>query len=287
MNKASIKKIAANDVAIAIKEDLGSGDITTKLLGNEKNKLTTAIVKTNENGILCGQLWFDNSFKHVQKLYGGSLKIKWNKKDGDKIKKNEIICKIVAPLKIILIGERTALNFIQFLSGISSKVNLYVRKIKNRKTKILDTRKTIPGLRFSQKYAVKCGGAKNHRHGLYDQILIKENHITKRTPILENFLDQLKRRISFRKISIEVENIEELKKVVNYMPKNILLDNFSILNIKKARKIVNNTVTTIEISGGINLQNVDKYISCNIDFISIGDLTKNIKSIDFSLIVLK
>ena len=180
MNKASLKKIAAHDVAIAIKEDLGSGDVTTKLLGKEKNKLSTAILKSNENGILCGQQWFDCSFKHVQKLYGGSLKIKWNKKDGDKIKKNEVICKVVAPLKVVLISERTALNFMQLLSGVSTKVNLYVQKINNKKTKILDTRKTIPGLRISQKYAVKCGGGYNHRNGLYDQILIKENHITEK-----------------------------------------------------------------------------------------------------------
>ena len=287
MNKASLKKIAANDVAIAIKEDLGSGDITTKLLGKEKNRLSTAILKSNENGILCGQQWFDCSFKHVQKLYGGSLKIKWNKKDGDEIKKNEVICKIIAPLKVVLIGERTALNFIQLLSGISTKVNLYVQKINNNKTKILDTRKTIPGLRISQKYAVKCGGGSNHRYGLYDQILIKENHITEKTLSLDSFLDQLRGKVSFRKISIEVENIYQLKKILRYKPKNILLDNFSISNIKKACKIIDKKMTTVEVSGGVNLQNIDKFVQCNINFISVGDLTKNIKSVDFSLTVLK
>ena len=287
MNKASLKKIAAHDVAIAIKEDLGSGDVTTKLLGKEKNKLSTAILKSNENGILCGQQWFDCSFKHVQKLYGGSLKIKWNKKDGDKIKKNEVICKVVAPLKVVLISERTALNFIQLLSGISTKVNLYVQKINNKKTKILDTRKTIPGLRISQKYAVKCGGGYNHRNGLYDQILIKENHITEKFSSYEKFLKKIEKKINFNKLSIEVENLKELKILSKFNPKNILLDNFTLTNIRKASSIINRKATTVEVSGNVNTGNIDKYSLLDIDFISIGDLTKNIKSIDFSLYVIK
>jgi len=287
VNKASLKKIAANDVAIAIKEDLGSGDVTTKLLGKEKNKLSTAILKSNENGILCGQQWFDCSFKHVQKLYGGSLKIKWNKKDGDKIKKNEVICKVVAPLKVVLISERTALNFIQLLSGISTKVNLYVQKINNKKTKILDTRKTIPGLRISQKYAVKCGGGYNHRNGLYDQILIKENHITGKFSSYEKFLKKIEKKINFNKLSIEVENLKELKILSKFNPKNILLDNFTLTNIRKATLIINRKATAVEVSGNINTDNISKYSLLDIDFISIGDLTKNIKSIDFSLYVVK
>ena len=287
MNKASLKKIAAHDVAIAIKEDLGSGDVTTKLLGKEKNKLSTAILKSNENGILCGQQWFDCSFKHVQKLYGGSLKIKWNKKDGDKIKKNEVICKVVAPLKVVLISERTALNFIQLLSGISTKVNLYVQKINNKKTKILDTRKTIPGLRISQKYAVKCGGGYNHRNGLYDQILIKENHITGKFSSYEKFLKKIEKKINFNKLSIEVENLKELKILSKFNPKNILLDNFTLTNIRKATLIINRKATAVEVSGNINTDNISKYSLLDIDFISIGDLTKNIKSIDFSLYVVK
>jgi len=287
VNKASLKKIAAHDVAIAIKEDLGSGDVTTKLLGKEKNKLSTAILKSNENGILCGQQWFDCSFKHVQKLYGGSLKIKWNKKDGDKIKKNEVICKVVAPLKVVLISERTALNFIQLLSGISTKVNLYVQKINNKKTKILDTRKTIPGLRISQKYAVKCGGGYNHRNGLYDQILIKENHITEKFSSYEKFLKKIEKKINFNKLSIEVENLKELKILSKFNPKNILLDNFTLTNIRKASSIINREATTVEVSGNVNTGNIDKYSLLDIDFISIGDLTKNIKSIDFSLYVIK
>ena len=275
------------DVAISISEDLGNGDITTNLLGKDKNNPSTAFVRSNEDAIFCGRIWFDSTFKYVQKKYGGTLKITWLKNDGDKIKAGQKICIIDAPLRTILISERTALNFIQFLSGISSKTRLYTEKIKSKKVKILDTRKTIPGLRASQKYAVKCGGGFNHRHGLYDQVLIKENHITNKLISYEDFLKKINKKISFREVSIEVETLEELKILIQYKPKNVLLDNFSLLNIKKASKIINKNITSIEISGNINIKNIDKYSCLDIDFISIGDLTKNIRSIDLSMLIEK
>ena len=287
MQKINLKKVAMKDVAIAISEDLGTGDITTDLLGKDKNKLTVALVKTNEEAVLCGRIWFDSAFKNIQKKYRGSLKITWYKKDGDKIKKGETICKILAPLRTILIAERTALNFIQLLSGTATKTKLYSQEIKNNKIKLLDTRKTIPGLRAAQKYAVKCGGGFNHRFGLYDQILIKENHVTSGTISYEDFLDKISKIINFKKVSIEVETLEELKILLKYKPKNILLDNFSLSNLKIASKIINNKITTIEISGGINLKNIKKYSNLDINFISIGDLTKSINSIDFSMLVEK
>ena len=287
MKKFSLKKIAAKDVAIAITEDLGSGDITTNLLGKDKNKLSTAIVKSNENAILCGQIWFESSFKMIQKKYGGTLKIFWLKKDGDKIKKGQSICEIKAPLKTILISERTALNFIQLLSGTASKTKIFSNKIKNKKVRLLDTRKTIPGLRIAQKYAVECGGGFNHRFGLFDQILIKENHITEKYSNFDSFLSKISKIVNFRKVSIEVENLKELEILIKYKPKNILLDNFSLLNIKKASNIINRKITTIEVSGGINIENISKYANLNIDYISIGDLTKNVSAIDFSMLVNK
>ncbi len=287
MNKTNLKKIAMKDVAISISEDLGNGDITTNLLGKDKNNPSTAFVRSNEDAIFCGRIWFDSTFKYVQKKYGGTLKITWLKNDGDKIKAGQKICRIDAPLRTILISERTALNFIQFLSGISSKTRLYTEKIKSKKVKLLDTRKTIPGLRASQKYAVKCGGGFNHRHGLYDQVLIKENHITNKLISYEDFLKKINKKISFREVSIEVETLEELKILIQYKPKNVLLDNFSLLNIKKASKIINKNITSIEISGNINIKNIDKYSCLDIDFISIGDLTKNIRSIDLSMLIEK
>lgn len=285
MNKTNLKKIATKDVAIAVSEDLRNGDITTNLLGKDKNKPSTAFVRSNEDAIFCGRIWFDSTFKYIQKKYGGTLKITWLKNDGDKIKSGQKICKIHAPLRTLLISERTALNFIQFLSGISSKTKLYSEKMKSKKVKLLDTRKTIPGLRASQKYAVKCGGGFNHRYGLYDQVLIKENHITNKLMSYEDFLKKINKKISFRKVSIEVETLEELKIVAQYKPKNILLDNFSLSNIKKATKIINRKITSIEVSGNININNINKYSHLNIDFISIGDLTKNIRSVDFSMLI--
>ena len=287
MNKTILKKTAMKDVAIAISEDLGSGDVTTNALGKDKNKLSTALVKSNEDAILCGQIWFDNSFKYIQKKYGGKLKISWLKKDGDKIKKGQTICKIEAPLRTILISERTALNFLQLLSGTASLTKLYCDKIKNKKVKLLDTRKTIPGLRIAQKYAVTQGGGFNHRFGLYDQVLIKENHITEKSFAFDDFLKKIHKNIDFRKASIEVETLKELEVLIKYKPKNILLDNFSLSDIKKATKIISKEFTSIEVSGGINIKNIEKYANLDINYISIGSLTKNVCSIDFSMLVNK
>ncbi|MAZ80088.1 MAG: nicotinate-nucleotide diphosphorylase (carboxylating) [Gammaproteobacteria bacterium] len=287
MNRTILKKTAIKDVAVAISEDLGSGDLTTNLLGKDKNKLSLAIVKSNENAVLCGQIWFDNSFKNIQKKYGGSLKISWLKKDGDKIKKGDVICKIKAPLRTILISERTALNFLQLLSGTASITKLYSDKIKNKKIKLLDTRKTIPGLRIAQKYAVKCGGGYNHRFGLYDEVLIKENHITEKLFSFDDFLKKIYKNINFKKVSIEVENLKELEILIKYKPKNILLDNFTLSDIKKAIKIINKKISSIEVSGGINVKNIEKYAKLDINYISIGSLTKNVCSVDFSMLVNK
>jgi nicotinate-nucleotide pyrophosphorylase (carboxylating) len=287
VNRTILKKTAIKDVAVAISEDLGSGDLTTNLLGKDKNKLSLAIVKSNENAVLCGQIWFDNSFKNIQKKYGGSLKISWLKKDGDKIKKGDVICKIKAPLRTILISERTALNFLQLLSGTASITKLYSDKIKNKKIKLLDTRKTIPGLRIAQKYAVKCGGGYNHRFGLYDEVLIKENHITEKLFSFDDFLKKIYKNINFKKVSIEVENLKELEILIKYKPKNILLDNFTLSDIKKAIKIINKKFSSIEVSGGINVKNIEKYAKLDINYISIGSLTKNVCSVDFSMLVNK
>ena len=287
MNKTILKKTAMKDVAIAISEDLGSGDVTTNILGKDKNKLSTALVKSNEDAILCGQIWFDNSFKYIQKKYGGKLRISWLKKDGDKIKKGQTICKIEAPLRTILISERTALNFLQLLSGTASLTKLYSDKIKNKKVRLLDTRKTIPGLRIAQKYAVKCGGGFNHRFGLYDEVLIKENHITEKLFSFDDFLKKIYKNINFKKVSIEVENLKELEILIKYKPKNILLDNFTLSDIKKAIKIINKKISSIEVSGGINVKNIEKYAKLDINYISIGSLTKNVCSVDFSMLVNK
>ena len=210
----------------------------------------------------------------------------FKKKDGETIKKGQKICQIIAAREIVLTAERTALNFIQMLSGISTKTNKYVRKLNNKKIKILDTRKTIPGLRFCQKYAVKIGGGYNHRSGLYDQVLFKENHISS-FESFSDFILSTQKKINLRKVSIEVENLKDLEILCKYNPKNILLDNFSISQIKKAIKLCSNSKSSIEISGNISLSNIGSFTGLKIDYISIGDLTKNVESIDFSLLIEK
>ena len=284
MRKSEQRKIALKDVIGAIKEDLGKKDLTTSLLYNKKKEKVKAYVFSNDNAILCGQIWFAQSFECVQKKYGGAVKIKWYKKDGDVIKKGQKICQIISSREVILIAERTALNFLQMLSGISTKTKSYVRKLDDKKIKVLDTRKTIPGLRSCQKYAVKTGGGYNHREGLYDQILFKENHIAS-FHSFDDFIKKIEKRIDLKKVSIEVENLKDLELLSKYTPKNILLDNFSLIQIKKAIKLVDRKKTTIEISGNISLKNIKLFKNLKIDFISIGDLTKNIDSVDFSMLI--
>ena len=193
MKTSDLKKIAILDVSKAIKEDLGKKDLTTNLLSSRRKDVVRAFVIANENSILCGQIWFAEAFDQIKRKYKGTAKIKWLKKDGETIKKGQKICQIIASREIVLTAERTALNFIQMLSGISTKTNKYVRKLNNKKIKILDTRKTIPGLRFCQKYAVKIGGGYNHRSGLYDQVLFKENHISSFESFSEFYLVHAKK----------------------------------------------------------------------------------------------
>ena len=286
MKTSDLKKIAILDVSKAIKEDLGKKDLTTNLLYRRRKDVVKAFVIANENSILCGQIWFAEAFNQIKRKYKGTAKIKWLKKDGEIIKKGQKICQIIASREIILTAERTALNFIQMLSGISTKTNKYVRKLNNKKIKILDTRKTIPSLRFCQKYAVKIGGGYNHRSGLYDQVLFKENHISSFESFFE-FILSVQKKINLRKVSIEVENLKDLEILCKHNPKNILLDNFSISQIKTAIKLCSNSKSSIEISGNITLSNINSFKNLKVDYISIGDLTKNIESIDFSLLIEK
>lgn len=284
MKKSELKKIALKDILNAVQEDLRGKDLTTSLLNNKRKEIVKASVFSNDEAILCGQIWFTLVFEHVQKKYNEKLNIKWHKKEGDVIKKGQKICEIISSREIILISERTALNFLQMLSGISTKTRRYVKKLNDRKIKILDTRKTIPNLRHCQKYAVKIGGGFNHREGLYDEVLFKENHIAS-FHSFQNFIENIEKKIDLKKISIEVENLRDLRILCKYNPKNVLLDNFKLPQIKKAIKLVNRKKTTIEVSGNISLRNIHSFKDLKIDYISIGDLTKNIESVDFSMLI--
>ncbi|MEC7886057.1 MAG: carboxylating nicotinate-nucleotide diphosphorylase [Pseudomonadota bacterium] len=275
-----LNEIISNDVKSAINEDQAFDDITTNLLKNSELTADASVI-CNEDAILSGKDWFEEVFIQVSGKYkNNNYSINWDKSDGDPIKRNSIICQIRCPIKIILSAERIALNFIQLMSGISTKVNNYCTLINGTNVKILDTRKTIPNLRHAQKYAVKSGGGFNHRFSLSDQILLKENHLIASGESLDHFLAAHKNIMA--NISIEAESLDQVDTIAKYSPKNILLDNFSVDDVRLASKIINKS-STIEVSGGINRNNILDYANSGIDYISIGDLTKNISAIDFSL----
>ncbi len=275
-----LNEIISNDVKNAINEDLAFDDITTNLLKNSESTANASVI-CNEDAILSGKDWFEEVFIQVSGKYkNNNYSINWDKSDGDPIKRNSIICQIRCPIKIILSAERIALNFIQLMSGISTKVNNYCTLINGTNVKILDTRKTIPNLRHAQKYAVKAGGGFNHRFSLSDQILLKENHLIASGESLDHFLTAHKNIMA--NISIEAESLDQVDTIAKYSPKNILLDNFTVDDVRLASKIINKS-STIEVSGGINRNNILDYANSGIDYISIGDLTKNISAIDFSL----
>ena len=263
------------NVQCALKEDIGTGDATSDLINS--HSLAEAKLISRDNAILCGIDWFDEVFNQLD----NSIETKWQVNDGDKIKTNQILCNINGPIRPILTGERTAINFIQTLSAVSNNVAAFVSRVKNTDVKILDTRKTIPGLRYAQKYAVSIGGGINHRNGLYDEIIIKENHILACGSIEETIKKAKERNLP---ITIEVENLEQLEKALKTDVNRIMLDNFSPPNIYKAVNMAQGKIE-LEVSGGIDINNVATIAGTGVDYISIGALTKNIKAIDFSLLV--
>ena len=276
MNLDAVKK----NVRVALKEDSVRKDLSIKAIKKFSKKIVSAELIIREKAIISGKAWLEESFKQIDP----AIKISWRFKEGKEVPKNSIVAKITGNPKAILSAERTALNFLQFMSGISTKTALVKSKIKNKKIKLLDTRKTIPGMRAEQKYATKIGGATNHRFDLSDGLMIKDNHI---------FASDGLNNISFKKnfdrgkfLEIEVKKLSQLKDALRLKPDVIMLDNFSKTSIKKALKIIN-TQTKIEISGIKNESHLREVSNMNVDFISLGDLTKNVKAVDFSLNFIK
>ena len=265
-----------NQVKIALNEDLGQiGDITSALI--DSSKKAEAVLKNNQDMILCGVDWVNLVFLQVDP----NIEVQWFAKDGDYKCKNSTIFKVTGNARSILIAERTALNFLQMLSGIATQTKIYVDKIKSSKAVVLDTRKTLPGLRLAQKYAVTVGGGYNQRFGLYDAVLIKENHIISSESLGELIRLALKVYKDVT-IQVEVETYEQLFDVVNLGVKKVLLDNMSLDDIKKCVRLCKGSVE-IEVSGNVDLNNIVEYADTGIDRISIGGLTKNLKAIDLSL----
>lgn len=279
-------KLCTTLIKQALKEDIGSGDKTSELL-IDKNNISEAKILVKHDGVIAGLEMFKLVFKIIDK----NIKIKFISSEGDRVKKNEIIGTIKGSTVNVLKGERVALNILQRMSGISTQVNSLRIKLKNNSVKLIDTRKTTPNFRIFEKLAVKIGGGENHRTGLYDMILIKDNHIEAAGGI-ENVFQILekkcKKNLKSRELKkeIEVKSLFELM-IVCTLGKGIIdrvmLDNFEIKDLKKAITIVKG-MFEIEVSGGINSDNINKYSGIKgIDFISIGALTHSVRSLDISL----
>ena len=265
------------NVVSAIDEDIKNLDKTSVLISSKFNAL--AEIKAKEKGVLCGIPWVEKTYKKIDP----KLKFTWLVEEGGIFKKNQKICKIHGNFNSLLTGERIALNFLQTLSGTATITRTFVNKIKTTSTILLDTRKTLPGLRIAQKYAVKIGGGMNQRLGLYDEILVKENHI-KSIGSFEKTLQKINNNPKILNYQIEVENLKQLQLAIKLGAKNILLDNFSISSTKKAVEI-NRNFATLEVSGNININNILDYAKTGVSRISVGAITKNIEAIDFSMII--
>jgi nicotinate-nucleotide pyrophosphorylase (carboxylating) len=272
-NKYPIPEDLYTTVERALLEDVGSGDLTALLL--PENKISMAQVICREQTVLCGIPWFEEVYRQLDP----SLIITWHVAEGDVVKADTTVCTLQGNTRVMLTGERAALNFIQLLSFTATATHKYALLLKNSNTTLLDTRKTIPGLRTAQKYAVLCGGGNNHRMGLYDAILIKENHISAAGNIA-TALDKAKRIHSI--VEIEVETIDELQQALQAGATQILLDNFTLQMMKEAVGL-NAGLATLEVSGGVNLDTIEAIAATGVDYVSVGALTKNVNAIDFSM----
>ena len=271
----------ARVVAEALREDVGSGDVTTKVVSN--NKWVKVDLYVREDAILCGESLFKQSFKQM----GSAIEVDFFVHDGGVLQKNTRVAQVVGPAASILQAERVALNFLQMLSGTATLTQRYVQAIQSQgsQTRLLDTRKTIPGYRILQKYAVKCGGGDNHRIGLYDAFLIKENHIAACGSVTEAIKAARDHNCKLL-LEVEVESMQELEEAVKAQPDRIMLDNFTQAQIKEAVRWVNGQIP-LEVSGNITLENIGEYAQLGVDYISCGAVTKNISAIDFSMRVIE
>jgi len=260
-------------VSRALSEDIGSGDLTADLIPAHADSRAEVICR--QQAILCGTAWFDQVFKQLD----AKVVVTWLLQDGDPVTPDQSVCKLHGATRSLLSGERTAVNFLQLLSGTATLTHSYVKKLGGSKTSLLDTRKTIPGLRTAQKYAVACGGGKNHRMGLYDAILIKENHILAAGSI-EKAVTRAKE--SGLPVEVEVESIDELRLAIRAGADRILLDNFDLETTRVAVEI-NAARARLEVSGGVELDDLAAIAATGVDYISVGALTKHVRAVDFSM----
>jgi nicotinate-nucleotide pyrophosphorylase (carboxylating) len=259
----------------ALEEDIGSGDITAELIPADKTASATII--TREAAVLCGRAWVDEVFRQLD----SRIELSWHVNDGDSIEPNQTLVTLNGNARALLTGERTALNFLQTLSGTATTAHEYAQLVKGTAIKILDTRKTIPGLRTAQKYAVLCGSCHNHRIGLYDAFLIKENHIAACGGIA-NAVTKARELHPGKPVEVEIETFDELKQALDAKADIIMLDNFSIEDAKEAVRLVNQNAK-IEISGNVSSNSINTLIGVRPDFVSSGALTKHLRALDLSM----
>ncbi|WP_367605926.1 carboxylating nicotinate-nucleotide diphosphorylase [Legionella sp. W05-934-2] len=260
----------------ALNEDIGSGDVTAQLISKER--VGKASIICREPMVVCGQAWVDACFHHCSP----NIIIEWLVKEGEYITHPKALCIIEGPLAPMLTAERTALNFLQTLSATATQTKRYVDKIANTNCRVLDTRKTIPGLRLAQKYAVTIGGGLNHRFGLYDAYLIKENHIQACGSIAAAVYGAKKANPGIF-IEVEVETLVQLEETLSLAVDRIMLDNFSLQDIQKAVSLRGNHPCELEVSGNIRLETIEEVARSGVDYISVGAITKSINAIDLSL----
>ncbi len=267
------------NVTAALSEDIGGGDLTAQLV--PADLVTRATVISRENAVLCGTAWFERCFLTLEP----TIRITWRAHDGDRLPPNQIVCEMEGPARSMLTGERTALNFLQLLSGVATKARQYADALAGTKALVVDTRKTLPGLRLAQKYAVLCGGGGNHRIGLYDAILVKENHILAAGSIAAAVAaaQEVAHGAEHCKfIQVEVENLDELRQAIDAGARMVLLDNMSLAQMREAVTFTAGRAI-LEASGNVSLDTVRAIAETGVDRISVGSLTKDVRALDLSM----
>ncbi|QIB51237.1 carboxylating nicotinate-nucleotide diphosphorylase [Pseudomonas sp. OIL-1] len=271
----SLHTIIPEDVRRALAEDVGDGDITAALIPADRQASATII--TRESATLCGTAWADEVFRQIDP----AIRVEWLAQDGDRIEANQTFCKLDGPARGLLTGERTALNFIQTLSATATSSRYYADLVEGTGVRLLDTRKTLPGLRMAQKYAVTCGGCDNHRIGLFDAFLIKENHIAACGGI-DATITQARSLAPNKPIEVEVENLQELEEALKGGADIIMLDELSHEDMRTAVGLAAGTAR-LEASGGITEATLRSIAETGVDFISIGGMTKHVRAVDLSM----
>jgi len=275
MNFMLDRKTIQDDVKRFLAEDVGSGDLTAQVIAADK--LATATLITREAMLVCGQAWFDAVFNSIDE----NIQVDWQCQEGEQVFAGDVLCYLSGSARGLLTGERAALNMLQTLSATASLANQYAKAVNGTNAVVLDTRKTIPGLRLAQKYAVSCGGASNHRIGLYDGILIKENHIMAAGSIAKAVAAA--RLVSDSvDVEVEVESLAEVRQALEAKADILLLDNFTLDELVQAVEL-NNRAAKLEASGNVNLSTIRDIAKTGVDFISVGALTKNVQAVDLSM----